>query len=88
MATVDAVEQFLANRDLDGRALVLGAIAQGLARQLDVAIEAGSARGLSAGPPIARRLMEALAELEEASQERETVARVERVVSIVKGLSA
>ena len=53
-----ALEAFLDGRELDGREQVLSEIARALARQLDSAGEAGTARGMSACPPLARRLGE------------------------------
>jgi hypothetical protein len=60
MSVATAVEEFLDGRELDDRERVLGEIARALAGQLDSACEAGTARGLSAGPPLARRLAEVL----------------------------
>lgn len=66
----------------------MGEIARALARQLDAACEAGTARGMSACPPLARRLGEMLdaltvreaEEAEEATREAERAERLERRV--------
>ena len=57
---LDSVERFLEGRDLEGDEEVLAAVARALASQLDAAVEAGTARGLSACPPLARRLVEVM----------------------------
>ena len=69
-----SVERFLEGRDLEGDEEVLAAVARALASQLDAAVAAGSARGLSAGPPLARRLVEVMdlfASRDAAEAERE-----------------
>jgi hypothetical protein len=77
----EAVDAYLADRDLAGNGTVLAAVAKRLAGQLDAACESDTARGLSAAPPLARRLVEVVEELarreaiEAERQERE--ARVE-----------
>ncbi len=68
------VERFVEGRDLEGDEGVLAAVARALASQLDAAVAAGSARGLSAGPPLARRLVEVMdvfASRDAAEAERE-----------------
>lgn len=57
---LESVEAYLERRELEGDEEVLAAVARALASQLDAAVEAGSARGLSAGPPLARRLVEVM----------------------------
>src|SRR5215212_6989808 len=84
MSVVDALEGFLDGRELDARERVLGEIARALARQLDSACGAGTARGMSACPPLARRLAEVLdalvvREAEEAAEAARDAGRVERL---------
>jgi hypothetical protein len=55
-----SVEAYLEDRDLEGDEEVLAAVARALASQMDAAVAAGSARGLSACPPLARRLVEVM----------------------------
>ena len=64
MTVTEAVEAFLDGRRLKDRAAVLAALARVLAQQLDAACEAGSARGMSAVPPLTSRLVEVLNEIE------------------------
>jgi hypothetical protein len=82
-----SVDAFLGGRVLEGRVVVLGAIARALAGQLDNASAAGSARGLSATPPIARRLVQVLAEIEQSSPDRAAGEQMERHLAVVRGLA-
>jgi hypothetical protein len=59
-SVLGSVERFLEDRNLEGDEKVLAAVAKALASQLDAAIAAGTARGLSACPPLARRLVEVM----------------------------
>ena len=80
-----SVEGFLEGRDLVGEEGVLAAVARALASQLDAAVAAGTARGLSAGPPLARRLVEVMdvfagrdaAEAERVASSADRQARLE-----------
>lgn len=56
----DAVEAFLKSRELDEHGAALAAVARALAQSLDRVTVSDSARGLSAAPPISRRLVEVL----------------------------
>ena len=79
------VERYLEGRDLKHAEQVLAAVARALASQLDAAVAAGSARGLSACPPLARRLVEVMdvfagrdaAEAERAASSTDRHARLE-----------
>jgi|SRR5215211_3185689 len=75
-AVSGAVEDYLEGRDFTGQAGVLAEVARALARQLDEACSSDSARGLSASPPLARRLVEVVSEL--ASTEEESAMRAEQ----------
>jgi hypothetical protein len=59
-SVLGSVERFLEDRNLEGDEKVLAAVAKALASQLDAPIAAGTARGLSACPPLARRLVEVM----------------------------
>jgi hypothetical protein len=84
-SVLDSVDAYLERRELDGHEEVLAAVARALATQLDAAVAAGSARGLSAGPPLARRLVEVMdvftgrdaAEAEREAREADRRAGVE-----------
>ena len=73
-AVSGAVEDFLEGREDQRR--VLAEVARALASQLDRACASESARGLSAAPPLARRLVELVGELE--AREHEAAMRAER----------
>jgi hypothetical protein len=78
VSVAEAVEEFLKDCDVDGVDAVLAASARALAVQLDEACAAGSARGMSASPPLARLLVELLDRLgpaeEESAEVREMLA--------------
>jgi hypothetical protein len=81
---LDSLERFLGGRDLEGDEEVLAAVARALASQLDAAVAAGSARGLSAGPPLARQLVEVMdvfasRDAAEAQREADEVSIRERL---------
>ena len=83
-SVLGSVERFLDGRDLDGDEEVLAAVARALASQLDAAVAAGSARGLSACPPLARRLVEVMdvfpsRDAAEAEREADEVSMRERL---------
>ena len=59
-SVLGSVERYLEGRDLEGDEDVLAAVARALASQLDAAVAAGTARGVSACPPLARRLVEVM----------------------------
>jgi hypothetical protein len=80
VSVAEAVDKFLNGRELDGRAVVLAAVARALAAQLDVACDSGTSRGLSAAPPIARRLIEVLNVLDDAGEQEDMLARVEAML--------
>jgi hypothetical protein len=69
MNVQEAVESYLKVKKLAGRGLVLAALARTLAAQLDATAEAGTARGMTAAPPIASRLLEVVAEIEKLAPE-------------------
>ena len=83
---LESVQGYLDGRDLEGDEKVLAAMARALASQLDAAVAAGTARGLSAGPPLARRLVEVMgvfagrdaAEAEREAREADRRARLEQ----------
>jgi hypothetical protein len=84
---LESVERFLEARELEGDERVLAAVARSLARQLDAAVKAGTSRGMSAAPPLARRLCDTLsvfAERDRAKAEREA-AEAERRARIERG---
>jgi hypothetical protein len=70
MSVSEAMDTYLAGRGFDGRDVVLAEVARVLASQLEAACESGTARGLSAVPPIASRLVEVLAALEGETGDR------------------
>jgi hypothetical protein len=73
----EAVAGFLDGRRLKGRSVVLASLAGVLAQQLDLAVEQGSARAMSAVPPLTNRLVEVLNEIEPAVDvEQELAAMV------------
>jgi hypothetical protein len=59
-SVLESVERYLEGRDLQGDEVVLAAVAKALASQLDTAVAAGTARGVSACPRLARRLVEVM----------------------------
>src|SRR5918994_4607230 len=59
-SVLESVERYLEGRDLEGDQVVLAAVAKALASQLDTAVAAGTARGVSACPRLARRLVEGM----------------------------
>ena len=84
-SVVESVEAYLEGRELKGDEKVLAAVARALASQLDAKVGARTARGLSAGPPLARRLVDVMAvfagrdaaEAEREAREADRRARVE-----------
>ena len=83
-SVLDSVDTYLEGRDLTGDEPVLAAVARALASQLDAAVAAGSARGLSACPPLARRLVEVMdvfsgRDAAEAQREADAVSLRERL---------
>jgi hypothetical protein len=83
-SVLDSVEAYLEGRALEGDEQVLAAVARALASQLDAAVGAGTARGLSACPPLARRLVEVMdvftsRDAAEAEREADDVSLRERL---------
>ena len=79
----DEVDGFFGARELDGGDKRLAAVACALAGQL-VACEQGTAHGLSAAPPITRRLVEVLEvfparDAAEAERKAELAEKAERL---------
>lgn len=60
MSVSKGLEGYLGQKGFDGQGLVLAEVARALAKELDLACEGQSARGISAAPPLASRLMEVL----------------------------
>jgi hypothetical protein len=77
-----AVDVFLADRELRDRDAALAAVARALAVALDRAVTGDSARGLSAAPPLARRLVEAL----DAIDGRQSGVELERLLGPLLGI--
>jgi hypothetical protein len=80
----ESVESYLKGRELRGNGRVLAATARRLAEQLDAACESKTARGLSAAPPLASRLVEVVGELDRREAalreaEAEEARRAERL---------
>jgi hypothetical protein len=79
IAVSAAVEAYLEGLEVDGQEEVLAEVARALAGQLDHACASGTARGLSAAPPLARRLVEVMREVAAREAEKaEEAMRAER----------
>ena len=88
MTVGDAVDSLLDQVEpLEGRAMVLAAVARALAGQLDAACASETARGLSAAPPIARRLVEVLRELPEGGGADSVEQQAARMLAPVRSLA-